>query len=122
MGKVLVVDDQRDIADLYKIMIDTVGHNCIVTCSGEEALEQIKTIKFNLILLDISMPGMDGIELIKRIKKEPNASGANIVFITASIPPDHDIDTLKKLGAKTVLMKPAKKKEMIEMITQYIDN
>lgn len=120
MGKVLVVDDQKDIGDLYKTIIDTVGHNCIVTYGGKEALEQIKKIKFDLILLDISMPDMDGIELIKRIKKEQNASDAKIVFITASMPHDQDVNTLKALGAKTVLMKPAKKKEMIEMIAQYI--
>ena len=120
MGKVLVVDDQKDIADLYKIMIDTVGHNCVVTCSGREALEQIKKIQFDLILLDIAMPDMDGIELIKKIKNEQNASGAKIVFITASVPHNQTVSTLKELGAKTVLMKPVKKKEMIEMIAQYI--
>ena len=120
MGEVLVVDDQKDIADLYKIMIDTVGHNCIVTGSGKEALEHIKKILFDLILLDIAMPEMDGIELIKKIKNEQNASDAKIIFITASIPHDHDVNTLKELGAKTVLMKPVKKKEMIEMIAQYL--
>src|SRR5690349_2082565 len=99
MGKVLVVDDQKDIADLYKTIIDSVGHNCIVTYGGKEALEQIEKNKFNLILLDISMPDMDGIELIKKIKNEQNASDANIVFVTASMPPNQDVNTLKKLGA-----------------------
>jgi CheY-like chemotaxis protein len=121
MGKVLVVDDQKDIGDLYKTIIDSVGHNCTVTYGGKEALEQIKKNKFSLILLDISMPDMDGIELIKKIKTEQNASDAKIVFITASMPHDQDVNTLKELGAKTVLMKPIKKKEMIEMIAQYIN-
>ena len=120
MGKVLVVDDQKQIGDLYKTIIDSVGHNCVVLNSGKEALEQIKKIQFDLILLDISMPDMDGIELIKKIKTEQNASDAKIVFITASMPPNQTVNTLKELGAKTVLMKPVKKKEMIEMIAKYL--
>ena len=68
------------------------------------------------------MPDMDGIELIKRIKNQPNASNAKVVFVTASMPHDHDVNTLKKLGAKTVLMKPIKKKEMIEMVAQYLQD
>lgn len=122
MGKVLVVDDQKDIGDLYKTIIDSAGHDCTVVYGGKDALERIAKTKFGLILLDISMPDMDGIELIKRIKNEPNAVGSKVVFVTASMPHDQDVNTLKKLGAKTVLMKPVKKKEMIEMVAKYLQD
>jgi len=121
MNKVLVVGDQKDVTDLYKTIIDSIGHNCTVTYGDKEALKYIKKIKFGLILLDISMD-MDGIDLIKKIKTEKNASDAKVVFITTRMPPNKNVNTLKELGAKTVLMKPVKKKKMIEMIVQYLNN
>ena len=134
MGNVLVVDYQKDIGDMYKTIIDSVGHNCAITYEDEKALEHIKKNKFEMVLLDTSIEDThktreaqqikllaDGITLIKKIKKEPNASNAKIVVITASIPPNQDANTLKKLCAKTVVMKPVKKREIIDIIAQYIN-
>jgi DNA-binding response OmpR family regulator len=69
MKKILVVDDEENIRLLYKIELEEEGF--IVECAknGEEALEKIVVFKPDLVSLDIKMPGMDGIETLKRIRE-----------------------------------------------------
>lgn len=122
MRNVLVVGDQKAIADMYKVIIESIGHKCIVSYDAKDTLKKIKKNKFGLILLDISMPHTTGIDLIKKIKNEQKTSGAKIVFITARIPHKKIVNTLDKLGAKIVPIKPVKKKKMIEKIAQYLNN
>jgi CheY-like chemotaxis protein len=68
--KVLVVDDEQEIRDLLANFLSTEGYEVIVAANGEEAIELAKRENPQLILLDIEMPGVDGIETCKRLKAE----------------------------------------------------
>ncbi len=67
MAKLLVVDDDRNQGQLYKIDLEDDGHEVTLAASGPEGLEALKTSRPDLIVLDISMPGMDGIETLGKI-------------------------------------------------------
>lgn len=67
MAKLLVVDDDKNLRLLYEQELTDDGHEVTLASSGPEALEQLKTRRPDLIVLDISMPGMDGIEALGKI-------------------------------------------------------
>ncbi len=80
MKKILVVDDEENIRLLYKEELNDEGYQVEVAASAEEALEKIHSEKPDIITLDIKMPGMDGIELLDKLKKD----NSNIPIILCS--------------------------------------
>jgi CheY-like chemotaxis protein len=70
MKKVLVIDDEQNIRFLYKEELEDCGYQVTVAATAEEAMEKIQQDKPDLITLDIKMPGMDGIEFMKKLKEE----------------------------------------------------
>ena len=70
MKKIMVVDDEENIRFLYKEELEDEGFSVELAKNGEEALEKLPDFKPNLITLDIKMPGMNGIEVLKRIREQ----------------------------------------------------
>ncbi|MFZ3072292.1 MAG: response regulator [Thermodesulfobacteriota bacterium] len=69
-NRLLIVDDEDGIRLLYKEELEEEGYDTEIASSGEEALEKLKDAKVDLVLLDIKMPGMDGVEVLRRIKEK----------------------------------------------------
>jgi PAS domain S-box-containing protein len=84
MGKagILVVDDELVIRDIISRVLSGEGHKVDTTDNAAAALKKIETKRYSLILLDIKMPGMDGVELYKRIQKTHKSLARRVVFIT----------------------------------------
>ena len=116
---VLIVDDEEDFLEtitnrLKKRDVDAVG-----TRSGEEALEVLKGKPFDVVVLDIKMPGgMDGIEVLKEIKKLYPLT--EVILLTGHASVETSIDGMK-LGAFDYLMKPIKLEELLQKIAQAIE-
>jgi len=72
MKKILVVDDEQNIRLLYKEELEDCGYQVTVAATAEEAMEKIQQDKPDIITLDIKMPGMDGIEFMRKLKEEKN--------------------------------------------------
>lgn len=68
MKTILVVDDEEMIRELYRVEMEEAGYRVALACTGEEALSQLEAAKPDLVVLDIRMPGMNGIDLLRRIK------------------------------------------------------
>ena len=84
MATVLVVDDEEDIRELVRINLELDGHDVTVASSGDEALEQLRGSVPELILLDVMMPGMDGWEVLTKIKAErADMSAVPVLMLTA---------------------------------------
>lgn len=110
---ILIVDDEED---LVKTMVNRLNKRNIKTTgvlSGEEALETTKKDTFDIVVLDVKMPGIDGIETLRELKKiDP---GIEVILLTGHASVDAALDGMK-LGAYEFLMKPCKIEELIEKI------
>ncbi len=81
--KVLVVDDEPAIADLAKIKLTNAGFDVVTAHSGTEALEKVASEAPDVIVLDVMMPGMDGREVARRLKGDPETKHIPILMLTA---------------------------------------
>lgn len=83
MSKILVVDDEIDILELIRHALNKEGFEVHVAANGAQAIDQARKIKPELILMDVMMPVMDGMEACRQLKEDPETSGIAIVFLTA---------------------------------------
>ena len=101
--KILVVDDEDDVRLFLQDFLSERDLQVLAAASGEEALEIVDKESPDIILLDLMMPGMDGIECLERIKKKKPAT--NVIMITA-LNDDVRVAKAKKLGAHNYILKP----------------
>ena len=101
--KILVVDDEQDVRETLESVLSKLDYDPIVAPGGKEALEMIRQNKVDVVLSDLYMPEMGGIELLKRVKTE----NRNIVFLMITAHPTIEtaVDAIKK-GAYDYLTKP----------------
>lgn len=115
--QVLVVDDEKSICEIVKAYLQKNGYSVFQALSGEKAVEIIKENKIDLVLTDIKMPGMNGVDLLKWVKKYNNSLP---VIMTTGFPTlDTAIEALK-LGAYDYLTKPFHLEEVVEKISRAI--
>jgi|TARA_B110000902_G_C14286881_1_gene579200 two-component system alkaline phosphatase synthesis response regulator PhoP len=81
--KILIVDDEQDILELVKYNLEKEGYKCYTANNGREAVAKAKDKQPDLILLDIMMPIMDGIEACRQIRQDPDLKDVYIAFLTA---------------------------------------
>jgi len=81
--KILFVDDEEDIREVVQIRLESNGYEVISAASGEEALEKIEKEKPDLLILDIMMPGMDGLTVLKKLRKSETNSTLPVLVLTA---------------------------------------
>ena len=96
--KILVVDDEEDILDLVEYNLKQNNYKVTCVTTGEDALESARSIKPDLILLDLMLPGVDGFEVCKILKMDPSTQEIPIVMLTAK-GEDIDVVTGLELGA-----------------------
>lgn len=101
--KVLVVDDEPTICDLYLKALDKKKYSVEAAHSGQEALNAIAQTQYDFIFLDLKMPGMDGVETFKEIKKKNLRS---VVVIVTAYPDSELLVEAMRLGPLTVVLKP----------------
>lgn len=119
--RILVVDDERDLCDILLFNLHAAGYQAEAAYSAEEALQQIVNSKssnsklYDLLLLDVMMPGMSGFELAKRLKEDEQTRNIPIIFLTAK---DTEEDTLQgfSLGADDYVTKPFSVREVVARV------
>ncbi|OGQ92527.1 MAG: two-component system response regulator [Deltaproteobacteria bacterium RIFOXYC2_FULL_48_10] len=113
---ILVVDDEPMIRDLLEQTLQKTGHACSFADNGETALEKIKTAPYDVVVTDIDMPGMDGIELAKIIKSD---FSADVIVMTGQIR-SYQYDEIISLGASDFVEKPFSPREMILRVDRVL--
>jgi two-component system phosphate regulon response regulator PhoB len=102
---VLVVDDERDILELVKYNLDKEGYQVTVVATGEDALAATRTKMPDIVILDLMLPGVDGLEVCRRLKGDPKTRSIPIVMLTAK-GDEADVVTGLELGASDYVTKP----------------
>jgi PAS domain S-box-containing protein len=110
---VLLIDDEETICRVLKRFLESKGHRVVASLDPKKALELFEEGKFDVVLSDITMPGMDGIELIRGIKERDKAS--RIIAITGHVRQD-TLDRAREAGAQDILIKPFRSGELYESI------
>ncbi len=116
--KVLVVEDNYMNKVLIREMLVLQGYDVIDADSGNEAIEKAKSEKPDLILMDIHLPGIDGIEAMKTIKSDPEMLSIPIIAVTASAMKG-DEERIRREGFDGYIPKPIEVKVLIDVISKF---
>ena len=108
-GRVLIVDDDTALAEMLGIVLRGEGLEPFLCADGDQALDRFREVKPDLVLLDVMLPGRDGIEVCKQIRAE---SGTPIVMLTARTD-TVDVVVGLETGADDYILKPFKPKELV---------
>ncbi len=119
--KILIVDDDREMVELIELFLRNAGYTPISAFSGEEALEKAFGEKPDLILLDIMMPRIDGWEVLRRIKNDPEARNIPVAFITARTQNIDKMIGLSVMKAAGYITKPFSKQELLSEVRRILD-
>ncbi|HNW31527.1 MAG TPA: response regulator [Caldisericia bacterium] len=111
----LVVDDEEDILELLRYNLAKNGFNVTTATSGEDALKTTKTKTFDIILLDLMLPGIDGLDVCKELKKNQSTSSIPIIMLTAK-GEEADIVAGLELGADDYVTKPFSPRVLVSRI------
>ena len=113
--KILVVDDEEDILELVRYNLAREGYQVTGTLTGEDALRKVRSDTFDLIVLDLMLPGMDGLAFTKTLKNDSRLRSIPIIMLTAK-GEEADIVTGLELGADDYITKPFSPKVMIARV------
>jgi len=115
--KILVVDDEIEFLEMVKIRLEANNYDVITATDGKAALEAVKNSKFDAILLDVLMPGLDGIEVLKKIRKDsPNLP----IFIITAFSNEERFKLANKFNASGFILKTNDLQSEIQNITSAL--
>src|SRR3954465_444598 len=118
---VLIVDDRPENLLAIEAILEPLGENLVRANSGPEALTQLLSADFALVLLDVAMPGMDGFETAMRIKERKKTAAIPIIFLTANNPDERLILRGYEAGAVDYLFKPLTPEVVRSKVTVFCD-
>lgn len=109
---VLIVEDNHDIASLLEFTFNEAGYKVVVTDNGKEALELARKLLPDLVVLDIMLPGLDGISVLKELRRERERGDLAVIMLTAKA---EEIDRVVglELGADDYVVKPFSPRELL---------
>ena len=118
--KILVVDDELDILDLTRITLESGRYDVITTTSGEEALQLISQEKPDLVILDVVLPGLSGLELCRRLKRDSTTYSPIKVVLFTALGTEVDMVLEKKDKADGYLAKPFSCKTLLGLMERLL--
>jgi CheY-like chemotaxis protein len=120
MAKILLVDDDENIRTVAMIGLeDMPGLEIVEASSGQQALDLAQTTSPDLIVLDMMMPGMDGIQTFNQLRENDKTRDIPIIFMTAKVQ-SHEIESYTKLGVAGVITKPFDPLTLADEIRSFI--
>lgn len=119
IGRVLVVDDMEQNRRLLRALLEPVGYEVVQASNGDDALSVVHHEKVDLILLDIMMPGIDGIEVCRRIKSNRSTRMIPVVMVTGLDDIDAKVRSIDA-GAEDFITKPANRHELLARVRNLV--
>jgi two-component system alkaline phosphatase synthesis response regulator PhoP len=118
-AKILVCDDERHIVRLIQVNLERQGYNVVTAYDGKEGLEKVRAEKPDLCVLDVMMPYMDGFEVLKNIRRDPDTEATPVIMLTAKAQ-DKDVFEGYSYGADMYLTKPFNPMELISFVKRIL--
>jgi DNA-binding response OmpR family regulator len=114
-ANILVVEDEPDIRDLVVLHLTREGFRCRAVGNGVDALREARAARPDLVVLDLMLPGMDGLDVCRRLRAEPATAGVPIIMLTAKA---DEVDRVVglELGADDYVAKPFSPKELVARV------
>lgn len=116
---ILLVDDLKQNLKLLTFILEGENYQTSFALSGKDALERLNVLKPDLILLDLMMPDMNGLEVCEKIKSNQQYQDTPVIFLTASQEEHHLVDAYN-IGASDYVTKPFKKAELLTRIATHL--
>jgi CheY-like chemotaxis protein len=120
MARILVIEDQADFRDTLAAMLQSADHDVQGAGNGREALDKLATGTFDLLVTDILMPEVDGIELLMAIRKMPSRLPVVAISGGGTISASLALSLSTSLGASAVLLKPFYTRELLEAVDRAL--
>jgi CheY-like chemotaxis protein len=121
MAKVLVADDEVDIVETIRLILEARGHEVLKANDGMEALEQARNHKPDIIFLDVMMPKLDGYRACRMLKFDSQFQNIPVVLLTARAG-SKDISTGGEVGADEYITKPFDVNDVLELVDRLVEN
>lgn len=120
LKRILHADDEPDLLMIVRVTLERYGGCEVLSCAnGMEVLEKAPVFKPDLILLDQTMPKLDGLETLRRLKTDPATADIPVIFITA-LAMQQDVERYQSLGAVGCIEKPFRPLAMFDLIKNII--
>jgi DNA-binding response OmpR family regulator len=118
--KILVVDDDQLLMKILKINLEADGYEFIDAYDGDEALEKIRNNKLDLLVLDIMMPKVDGWQVAKEVRANPEIRYLPIIFLTCKGSEEDQKRGREEFGAEKYMVKPFSPEELLNAIKEVL--
>lgn len=119
MAKILVADDDVDVRTLVVLKLKNSGHEVLSVENGAEAVHSCRTNRPDLVVLDLMMPGMNGLQACAAIRSDPAVAQTPVILLTARAQ-DSDIDAGLRVGADEYLTKPFSPRELAHRVDMLL--
>lgn len=113
--RILVVEDEEDILELISFNLTKQGYTVIGAETGEDGLAQVASARPHMVLLDLMLPGIDGLEVLRRMKSDPAMQDISVIIVSA-MGEEVDVVTGLELGADDYVAKPFRPRELVARV------
>ena len=117
--RILIVEDTKTIVMVEKMMLSGQGYEIKTAENGAKGLEMAKTVDPDLILLDVMMPEMDGLEMCRRLRNDPKTAEVPVIMVTTRGEPEQ-VEEAFLAGCTDYVTKPIDKIELLEKVEKFI--
>lgn len=119
MKKILAVDDSNSLRQMVVFTLKQAGYEVVEASSGEDALQKARTSSVNLVLTDVNMPGMSGIELVRQLRAQPAYKFTPILVLTTEAGADKKQEG-RQAGATGWIVKPFSPEQLLATVKRVI--
>ncbi|HET9947846.1 MAG TPA: response regulator [Longimicrobiales bacterium] len=119
-GRILVVDDEPHIRRVLSAMLGSEGFDVVLASDGAEGLSAVLSGRIDLVILDLFMPGANGLEVLAKIRSDPRKADTPVIILTAK-GQDADREAALAGGANDFLTKPFSPKKLVARIREILD-